>query len=1355
MSDRWVLNRAGILNVYQYGDEVLHFSGGRLLLRGVNGSGKSTAMNMLLPFLLDADTRRIDAAGVQSGVLRSWMLTGREEPQPIGYLWLELRRGDEYIVFGCGIRANRSTDNVSTWWFVTDRRPHVDINLIEGRTPRSIDSLRDVLGAGSQVFTKEQRSAYRAELRSRLYGGADLDQHIRLLHVLRNPTVGDRIDSELERYLDEALPQLSEQAIDDAAQPLEDLEEHRDNVAQLGATDEAIRALAATYTNYARCELHAAGVTASEEVKKVVDLRRQHGRLLKDASVCAQTLENARTYVSSLEDSLRRLQSEIDALKDQPLYREGKDLEDLRDHVSSLADQVENRREEVERTRRRRDKDLESEKAAAATANGDHETAGDALSHLRSALSIHNVNAVVADLEPCDFDVDGRPPVGLSNSVVPTLGAVTIAIRQRESEVDSVRERISAVETAQRWVQKNEADVSRSQTDLALAAADLDSAVQHSREATDALHAALTEWVNGAGSAAAAMDIQASPPPVIATDTDIRGERVELRGVLLEWMQQVQNDLNRHLIRSEETARAASDIEEQARVALAELLDRSEPDPPSLAWQTVDEHPRLAALVDFRDDVPHEDRLGLEAALEASGLLAATVRPGEIRLATGDLVALGGPAVANPLSDSMVVTLPEAAPDGLDVDWIRAVLDTISTDFDSDADTAVSADGRFRVGSLSGRHHRDQLELIGVTARRAALERQRDQAKVALVEAEEAHASAVAKVDSWTAQRDTADLLAKELPSTEPLDRALLAEATAADLLVQRTDALSESESALANAQQQRDDLDDALRRESASLQLPRTETELKSVEGDLRQAGSQVETVRHSMRTLDRSLDVWRNSIERLAEADNDFSNAQDAHGSAVAEHQPQAARLATLEDALGADYQQLLDALKLAATEFDQAEKVLPGARHQVEEQVAADAAAKEKAEAALAQANAAETGIVAQLDRLRSVLDIPGLWLAAVSTPDAVERSRDATAEASDEVPRKPHTSGAPAVERSSAGVDLLAKWILNEIPPPTSPVNAESVRMSLLHRRNTLGNGWDAEDRRPDDSLPLSIEVNGPEGRFQLAEAARVVSDRLRQQQSLLDAKQTQALRNLLQGLIAKEIASKFGAARELIDLMNVRLKPVETAHGIGVSLQWRRREDLDADVVKMIELLSRPPDLRTSEDDDVLIQQISRRIDDARAEQPEAAYRDLISEVLDYRRWHQMRIMLHRPNQSPARLGRRTALSEGEKKVVSYLPLFAAVAASCDALAEGEPSAPRFVLLDDAFAKVSVDNHEKLFGLLVEMDLDFIATSERLWGTHASVPELAITEVIRDADAGVILLEHSHWNGTLTKVRRSG
>ena len=132
---RWRLNRAGIVNVYQYENEVLHFGGGRLLLRGVNGSGKSTAMNMLLPFLLTARQARIDAAGEQSGILKAWMLNGRDDAQPVGYLWIEFERRGEFLVCGCGIRANRQSDTVTTWWFVTAKRPGIDLELVERSVP--------------------------------------------------------------------------------------------------------------------------------------------------------------------------------------------------------------------------------------------------------------------------------------------------------------------------------------------------------------------------------------------------------------------------------------------------------------------------------------------------------------------------------------------------------------------------------------------------------------------------------------------------------------------------------------------------------------------------------------------------------------------------------------------------------------------------------------------------------------------------------------------------------------------------------------------------------------------------------------------------------------------------------------------------------------------------------------------------------------------------------------------------------------------------------------------------------------------------------------------------------------------
>ena len=222
---RWRPSRAGILNVYQYEDETLHFADGRLLLRGVNGSGKSTAMNMLLPFLLEADTRKIDAAGEQTGVLRSWMLADTDETQRTGYLWIEFAREDadapggiRHHTVGCGIRANRSTDRVTPWWFSTPRRPRIDFSLTAQRIPLAIDALRAELGTDA-VFTTP--ADYRAEIARRFFGGADPSGYLALLHQVRNPRVGDRIDADLpRRLLTWGLPALGAAGVADAVRAM-------------------------------------------------------------------------------------------------------------------------------------------------------------------------------------------------------------------------------------------------------------------------------------------------------------------------------------------------------------------------------------------------------------------------------------------------------------------------------------------------------------------------------------------------------------------------------------------------------------------------------------------------------------------------------------------------------------------------------------------------------------------------------------------------------------------------------------------------------------------------------------------------------------------------------------------------------------------------------------------------------------------------------------------------------------------------------------------------------------------------------------------------------------------------------
>ncbi|MFC5066342.1 hypothetical protein ACFPBZ_29345, partial [Actinomycetospora atypica] len=329
--DRWQPSRAGILNVYQYQDEVLEFAGGRLLLRGVNGSGKSTAMNMLLPFLLEADVRKIDAAGEQRGVLRSWMLSDNDDTQRTGYLWIEFVRRGEHRTVGCGIRANRSTDRVTTWWFSTDRRAKIDFRLTEADVPFSADVLRTELGVHGQVYSST--AEYRAEIARRFFGGTDPTAYFRLLHQVRNPRVGDRIDTDLPRTLREALPPVPEDAVSDAAQPLEDLEDHRRNVTDLAATGEALDGVVETYTDYARRVLMTAveGAAAGVDAARTAAHRLDRARAAADRTVAAR--EEAARAVGELTDEHARAGAERQGLVSLPEYSAHADLVRRRDEL--------------------------------------------------------------------------------------------------------------------------------------------------------------------------------------------------------------------------------------------------------------------------------------------------------------------------------------------------------------------------------------------------------------------------------------------------------------------------------------------------------------------------------------------------------------------------------------------------------------------------------------------------------------------------------------------------------------------------------------------------------------------------------------------------------------------------------------------------------------------------------------------------------------------------------------------------------------------------------------------------------------------------------------------------------------
>ncbi|MFD0336655.1 hypothetical protein ACFQZ0_32405 [Streptomyces erythrogriseus] len=137
---RYRLHRAGIRNVWQYDHQEFTFGEGRLLLRGKNGAGKSKALEMLLPYLLDGDARALDATGTGRTTLAWLMLDGFTRTNRLGYLWLEFARTDEegseqHLTVGAAVRASQSTRTAKPFFFTTRLRVGEDLDLAPAGQP--------------------------------------------------------------------------------------------------------------------------------------------------------------------------------------------------------------------------------------------------------------------------------------------------------------------------------------------------------------------------------------------------------------------------------------------------------------------------------------------------------------------------------------------------------------------------------------------------------------------------------------------------------------------------------------------------------------------------------------------------------------------------------------------------------------------------------------------------------------------------------------------------------------------------------------------------------------------------------------------------------------------------------------------------------------------------------------------------------------------------------------------------------------------------------------------------------------------------------------------------------------------
>lgn len=133
------------------------------------------------------------------------------------------------------------------------------------------------------------------------------------------------------------------------------------------------------------------------------------------------------------------------------------------------------------------------------------------------------------------------------------------------------------------------------------------------------------------------------------------------------------------------------------------------------------------------------------------------------------------------------------------------------------------------------------------------------------------------------------------------------------------------------------------------------------------------------------------------------------------------------------------------------------------------------------------------------------------------------------------------------------------------------------------------------------------------------------------------------------------------------------------------------------------------------------------------------------DVLDYRKWFQFKLFFKRNNGDKRELTDKefSKFSGGEKAIAMYIPLFAGINAKFNS---AKKDAPRIVALDEAFAGVDDINIEDSFRILDELNLDYVLTSQILWGDYSTIKSLSICELHHLSSSDVVSVLRYKWDG---------
>jgi hypothetical protein len=1364
-SDRWQPQRAGVVNLWEYDAAEVWYADGRMQLQGANESGKSTLMTLTTLLLLAGDIsgHNIDTLGASDKHFRYYVeptdhaLDRRDAStqKNRGWAWLELGKGTDFFTLLLFAETRRADGTLKVQWCSANGpvRVRSGLSLVTAGFVADPAQFRDVPG----FVVHPSGTAYREAVARTLYATDEqwLSQLNRILRVVRTPQIGHKIDLKfLTESFRTALPPIAADEINQLADGWDQLQRLRDE------RDEAEQALA-DVTDFSRRQWRpwadAVIRAAADPVAAAASVLTQITRQEKDASESVERITAERKALDERRDT--EDEARLTAIARRDALHQTSAYEDARSATAN-AQQLAERADDAEKIAAR--SQAGARKAAASVSTAKQQL--DKTEENRSSAERRMVSA-------SDHVTAQAAEAGLARVTVQYLpdydtARLRQAAAQRAAAANKAVELIDAHGRATRTLATAAERASAARGRLSKAqrlAAERETAVE---TAINAVGQSVSGWAH-------ALDEHIRPPAELIENWS---RLVAELTAAPEPAPVLVTAINReHLIparRPYDERRAALESSLAANVrereAFQEQLDSAEaerdPRPRDPQFWVRRQRPEGVTadgapfwrLVETLDGAPAAQ---LEAALDAAGLLQAWVTPDGIYLASrdGSETVWPQPSRTAPADSALRAVLRPADDSGNLSGVVDRLLNSVGFgDGLAAGEVAVTADGRWRHGQLTGTAEPspDGPRLLGAAARAADRERRITRLRARLKDLADDHELLTLELEEVTSLLDALESAAGHLPTDTEVVAAILRARDAAQNVTDAADDVETAESAEREARATVDAATAEVADHCGEHDLPRTRAEVGTVLGALSEYQTLLTDLEGKLGLLgplrEAVADAKGNLEQRAEEATTAAQNAtQDQEAALSLRAKAEAARAALTQEAqeilhevsrLGKRIKAAEDLLKRLAGEREGLSERLSRATTVLEQTAVKRQDAETEREAAVSRWwGCVDTG----LPRLRGVSDPHARHMTA-----ALETARAARSSITiRDWPEDPKLTGQRVQARWAAMVDAAST-----LRSKLEPLGGRSIRVI------PPGDGG--------DDFPGGVELMVDSTGTALAPpaAAERLSALLIRVQDDYDEELTKTIDELLGSTFIEHLRDRLAAAEALRGEINAKLAQNPMAIS-GITLRLRRvpvSEERAANDV--LDALERDFDLLPKPAQDHIRRFLAERITSAQDEartSGDPQWRSRLAQILDYRRWFDLRLEYRTPRSQSAAgngagegwrtldRGDHGLLSGGAKVVTLMQPFVAALHAMYDQASAG----PRMLWLDEAFGGVDGTNKASMFRLLASCDLDWLIAGPGIIANSATVPLAAIYEV-RRAPQPVpgVSLELAVWSGNeLTHV----